>query len=108
MSNKNKKLTGIVYSTDSNFSYQKHHESGPETLPESKQQLKIFFEKRAGKDTLIIKNFIGKTEDLEALGKWLKTQCGAGGSVKDGVILIQGKMREKIVLLLQQKGFKVK
>jgi len=108
MSNKNKKLTGIVYSTDSNYSYQREAKNEPETLPPSQQQLKIFFEKRAGKDTLLIKNYTGKTEDLESLGKWLKTQCGTGGSVKDGIILIQGKMREKIVQLLQQKGFKVK
>lgn len=108
MSNKNKKLTGIVYSTDSNYSYQRQIDNQPETLIPSQQQLKIFFEKRAGKDTLLIKNFIGKTEDLESLGKWLKTQCGTGGSVKDGMILIQGKMREKIVQLLHQKGYSVK
>ena len=106
MSNKNKKLRGIVYSTDSNYSYQRQPDTEPETLMPSQQQLKIFFEKRAGKDTLLIKNFIGKTEDLESLGAWLKTQCGTGGSVKDGMIFIQGKMREKIVHLLQQKDTK--
>lgn len=108
MSNKNKKLTGIVYSTDANYSYQRQAGNEPETLQPKQQQLKIFFERRAGKDILLIKNFIGTTEDLESLGKWLKTQCGTGGSVKDGMILIQGKMREKIVQLLQQKGFKVR
>jgi translation initiation factor 1 len=45
---------------------------------------------------------------LKALAKKLKQECGTGGTVKDGVIEIQGEQREKIADLLQKLGYKVK
>ena len=54
----------------------------------------------------LVENFIGKEEDLEKLGKQLKTFCGTGGSVKEGQIIIQGDQREKIFQWLARNGYK--
>ena len=45
---------------------------------------------------------------LAALGKQLKAACGSGGTVKDGVIEVQGDHCERVMALLQAQGHKVK
>jgi translation initiation factor 1 len=45
---------------------------------------------------------------LAALGKQLKAACGSGGTVKDGVIEVQGDHVERVMAALQAQGFKVK
>ncbi|QJW85797.1 translation initiation factor Sui1 [Ramlibacter terrae] len=45
---------------------------------------------------------------LAAPGKELKAACGSGGTVKDGVVEVQGDHAEKVVALLQQRGYTVK
>ena len=53
----------------------------------------------------LVEGFMGKDEDLESLGKELKTKCGAGGSVKDGLVMIQGDYKEKIIAWLKGWGY---
>ena len=102
-------LGGLVFSTNKNIDLS-NQEDDIETPNPGQQDLRVWLEKnhRGGKVASVIKGFVGKQEDLEALGKTLKTKCGTGGSAKDGEIIIQGDHREKIVALLQQLGYKAK
>jgi len=108
MSKKKANNSGIVYSTDPNFSFEPEQQEEVETLPPASQLLKVKLDtkQRAGKVVTIVEGFAGKEEDLEKLGKELKTKCGTGGSVKDGIILIQGDYREKVLKWLQDWGYK--
>jgi translation initiation factor 1 len=51
---------------------------------------------------------VSSESDLTALAKSLKQICGSGGTIKDGVIEIQGEHREKIAAHLAKLGYKVK
>lgn len=110
MSKKKNSSGGIVYSTDPNFSYPQEEQEEQATLPPAQQQLKVTLDKkqRAGKTVTVVDGFTGTESDLEKLGKDLKTKCGTGGSVKDGLILIQGDYKEKIVKWLQDWGYKAR
>ncbi len=63
---------------------------------------------RAGKGVTLVKGLALDDAALIALGKQLKTACGSGGTVKDGVIEVQGDHCERVMALLQAKGLKVK
>lgn len=63
---------------------------------------------RGGKVVSVVKNLILTEEDLKALAKKLKQECGTGGTVKDGMIEIQGENRQKMAVVLQKLGYKVK
>lgn len=99
----------MVYSTNPDFEL-KEDTDEMETLPANQQTLEVHLDKknRGGKIATLIKGFIGTSEDLETLGKKLKSACGVGGSAKDGEIIIQGEKRNKVMELLQKEGFKVK
>ena len=104
-----KKNTGIVYSTDPDFQYQSDEQPEPETLPPAQQNLKVWVVKLGGnKVVTAIREFIGTNADLTELAKQLKAVCGAGGSGKDGEILIQGDHRDKVLTWLVGKGYKAK
>ncbi|HXS36407.1 MAG TPA: translation initiation factor [Flavipsychrobacter sp.] len=109
MSKKNRERgDGLIYSTNKEYFNDYEGESNDAvTLPKDKQKLRIKLDtkQRAGKIVTLIDGFAGSEEDLEALGKQLKTKCGAGGSVKDGLIMIQGDYKEKIIGWLRDWGY---
>ena len=106
---KNKKnRKEVMYSTNPNFKYQ-YENQGMKTLANTNQHLKVCIDKhRAGKIAVIIKGFAGNTQDLKALGKLLKTKCGVGGSAKNGEIIIQGDVRDKVIGILKQEEYNYK
>lgn len=105
-----KKPTGIVYSTNPDFKFEFDEVEEHETLPPQQQDLRVWIDRkqRAGKQVTLVTGFVGSTNDLEVLGKLLKTKCGTGGTVKDGEIIIQGDVREKIMDILAKSGYKAK
>lgn len=109
MSSKNKP-TGVVYSTNPEFKYVYDQEEEHETLAPGRQDLRIMLDRkqRGGKQVTLVSHFVGKQADLEELGKFLKSKCGTGGTVKDHEIIIQGDFRQKILELLQKAGYKAK
>ncbi|MBI3134757.1 MAG: translation initiation factor [Bacteroidetes bacterium] len=110
MSKKKKERIDVVYSTNPDFEFSYTSADDADTLPPQQQDLRVQLDRkqRNGKEATLITGFIGKTEDLEALGKTLKQKCGVGGSVKDGEILIQGNQVQKIINLLVDLKYKVK
>jgi translation initiation factor 1 len=63
---------------------------------------------RKGKGVSCVTGIPLPQEKLEELAKQLKQRCGAGGTVKDGIIEIQGDHREALALALQKLGYCVK
>ena len=63
---------------------------------------------RGGKAVTLVRGLALDAEALAALGKRLRTACGAGGAVKDGVLEIQGDHRSRVAELLTQDGLRIK
>jgi len=80
------------------------------SLPPQQQTVYLHRESsgRGGKAVTLVKKLSLSEDDLKALAKKLKNECGSGGTIKDGVIEIQGEHREKIAVVLQKLGYRVK
>lgn len=63
---------------------------------------------RSGKTVTLVRGLNLDDAALQALGKSLRAACGAGGTVKDGVIEVQGEHRERVVAWLLAQGVEAK
>jgi translation initiation factor 1 len=110
MENDWKHRLGVVYSTKPDFQYRSEEDEEPETLVPPDQKLYVSLDRkhRKGKVVTLVEGFIGAGNHLKSLEKELKSSCGTGGTVKDGVILIQGDFRDRVCQALEQKGYVVK
>lgn len=63
---------------------------------------------RGGKVVSVVKKLVLSEDDMKSLAKKLKQECGTGGTIKDGMIEIQGEHRQKMADVLQRLGYKVK
>lgn len=105
-----KNRSGLVYSTNPDYQHPGSEDEESATLPPQQQDLRVSLDKRhrKGKEVTLITGFVGGEEDLKDLGKEIKNKMGVGGSAKNGELLIQGDLRDEIVTLLKDKGYKVK
>ena len=101
----------LVYSTEQG-DLRKRQPSAPQGLALPPAQQTAFIHRasngRGGKVVTLIKNLHLSPDDYKTLAKHLKQTCGSGGTIKDGVIEIQGDHRDTIVVALQQLGYKTK
>jgi len=63
---------------------------------------------RGGKAVTVIRGVQADAVALAALGKQLRTACGSGGTLKDGVIEVQGDHCERVIAYLKEAGWAVK
>lgn len=113
-------LAGLVYSTDSGrmcpdcrqpmADCQCKAIAAAKAIPAGDGIVRVSRETkgRGGRAVTLVKGVPVNAEDLQALGKKLKAACGSGGTVKEGVIEVQGDHCEPVMKLLLAQGFKVK
>ena len=63
---------------------------------------------RGGKSVTLVKGLLLDEVAMAILGKQLRTACGSGGTVKDGIVEVQGDHVTLITTLLQKQGFNLK
>ena len=114
---KKDKISGLVYSTDQgrmcpgcgNPAVQCDCKRD-ESIPASDGIVRVGRQTkgRKGKGVTLITGVPLSAAELKRLARELKTRCGCGGTVKDGVIEIQGDHRDKLTEVLRSKGWTVK
>jgi len=79
------------------------------TVPADRQSAKIFVEKRKrGKTVSVVRGLSADESDLSALLTRLKSECGAGGTLKDEDLEIQGDHRDRIRDVLKSLGYRIR
>ena len=100
-----------VWSSDQG-DLRKAHTETPKENPLLPHEQTIYLHRdtkaRSGKTVTLVKKLMLSEKDMKELATKLKQICGSGGTVKDGVIEIQGEHREKIAEVLKKMGYKVK
>lgn len=109
-------LGGLVYSTESGRMCPDCRQPvaqcicRAQTVPQGDGIVRVSRETkgRGGKAVTLVKGVLLDTAGLTELGKKLKNACGSGGTVKDGVIEVQGDHCDRVVELLKAQGHTVK
>jgi translation initiation factor 1 len=63
---------------------------------------------RRGRTVTVLDGFTRQPEELEGLASQMKKFCGAGGTVRNGIIEIQGDFRQSLAVFLKKQGFAIK
>ena len=83
--------------------------AAPFRIPPEKQTAKLAVEKRKrGKKVTVVRGLPSEGNDLGQLLTDLKTHCGAGGTLANDALEIQGDQRERVRARLEAIGYKVK
>ena len=99
--------SNIVFSTDSDFN--RKQDSPKQNTHSTKQNLRIHLDRRGGgKIVTLIKGFKGTNKQISTLCSQLKKKFSIGGTCKDGIILLQGNIRDKAIGFLIDSGHTAK
>ncbi len=102
---KKKHSGGFVFSTNPDFASEPEAET-ESNMANAKQVLRVWLERgRGGKESTVVKGYNGSDDDLADLAKLIKSKCAAGGNAKDGIIIVQGNHRDKVVDMLIGLGY---
>ena len=108
------KSSKLVYSTDpktrEKIKTNKDEQAVVRDAPVEKQTIHVFFQTkgRKGKKVTLASGFVHSPDKLKKLARELKQHCGAGGTVKDETIEIQGDKRKQVAQFLLQQGYRIK
>ncbi|MBC7609660.1 MAG: translation initiation factor Sui1 [Polaromonas sp.] len=114
---KNNTMGGLVYSTDSGRMCPNCRKPADgcvckqmKAVPKTDGVVRVSRETkgRGGKSVTLVKGLPLDALTLAVLGKQLKAACGSGGTVKDGVIEVQGDHSDTLVAALQKQGYAAK
>jgi translation initiation factor 1 len=118
MSRRSRREDGLVYSTGSGrvcpdcgqFLHQCICRSRDAAPPAGDGIVRVSRQTRGrkGKGVTVITGVPVTAGELLVLARELKAACGSGGTVKDGVIEVQGEHRDKLVAELEKRGYRVK
>lgn len=98
--------TRLVYSTETGRIRDEPEEE--QILGDGRVRVQLVKNGRGGKMVTCISGLPLKASELAVLGKQLKKRCGTGGSVKNGVIEIQGDFADVLVAELKKVGYDAK
>jgi len=77
-------------------------------ISKAEHQLVFTFEKRKGKPVTLVGRFYISDKEKKDVLKLLKKKLACGGTVKDEWLELQGNVKDKIILILEAKGWKFK
>lgn len=100
----------LVYSTDPDWQRRQEPSPTPDNLPPTAQTARVWRDskRRRGKTVTVVGGLRHDPATLAALLKHLKHECGAGGTLKDGELEIQGDHRQRIAASLAARGYRIK
>jgi translation initiation factor 1 len=106
MSSKNK--TRLVYSTETGRVKDPEKSERTKSVSDGIIRIRREVKGRGGKTVTTVSGVPGSNQALKELATLLKRHCGTGGTVKEGVIIIQGDHRQTLLNYLQERGYQVK
>ena len=113
---KNSTNSTLVYSSETGLVKQPkpgkqdkgRHQAPPSPPADGTVRLQRQTKGRGGGTVIVITGIPLAGAELKELAGELKKRCGCGGTVKDGVVEIQGDHRDTLLAALQSRGFRVK
>lgn len=105
-----KRRGGVVWSSDPEAVPATAKRSPDINLPPEKQTARLGRSRsgRAGKTVITVEGLQLDAAGLHELARVIRQRCGTGGTVRDGVIEVQGDIRDRVAQVLQELGYHTK